>query len=94
MKKLVLVECISQFRVRFVVEVENDSAHALDEVFMNEDNPDFHEFSQKHLGTTIVSNRDISKEEYINLFNEDNDYLKSWGEEQKYSFINKIDYSE
>lgn len=94
MKKLVMVECISQFRVRFVVEVENDSTHALDEVVMNSDNPDFHEFSQKHLGSVIVSNRDITKQEYLEIFDDDNDYLRSWSDEQKYSVINKIDYSE
>jgi hypothetical protein len=92
MKKLVLVDCISQHRIRYVVEVENDIEHALDEVIMREHDIDFHEFSQKFLGQTIVSHREISKDEYLKTFNEDNDYFQSWTKEQKFQFINKINY--
>jgi hypothetical protein len=91
MKKLVLVDCISQHRIRYVVEVNNID-DALDEVVANEYNADFEEFSQEHLGQVIVSHREISKEEYLKIFNEDNDYLQSWTEEQKLRFINKINY--
>lgn len=94
MKKLVLVDCISQHRIRYVVEVENDIDHALDEVVVNEFNADFEEFSQEHLGQVIVSHREISKEEYLTIFNEDNDYLQSWTEEQKLRFINKYEVEE
>lgn len=93
MKKLVMVDCISQFRLRFAVEVEDDIDHALDEVTMREsDSDNFHEFSQEYLGTMIVSHREINKEEYLRMFDQDNDYLKSWAEDQKLKFINSIDY--
>ena len=92
MKKLVLVDTISQHRMRYVIEAENIE-HALDEVVCREHDPNFKEFSQKHLGVTIVSDRVITDTEYLNLFDEDNDYLKSWNEEKKLSYINKIDYS-
>ena len=92
MKKIILVDTISQFLVRYVVEVEDDIDHALDEVVMEADNPDFAEFSQKHIGFTIVSRREISKEEYLKTFDEDNAYLQSWSEEKKLKFINKINY--
>ena len=39
-----------------------------------------------------ISHREISKEEYMTLFDKDNDYLKSWKEEKKLTFINKINY--
>lgn len=94
MKKLVMVDCVSQFRIRFAVEVEESTEHALDEVIMRDDDPEFVEFSQEHLGTTIVSHRIINKEEYLRMFDEDNQYLASWPEEKKLEFINKIDYSE
>ena len=94
MKKLVLVDTISQHRMRYVVEVEDNIDHALDEFIVREDDPEFKEFSQLHLGSTIVSNRVISESEYFDLFDEDNDYLKSWDDEKKMSFINKINYSE
>ena len=90
MKKLVLVDCISQHRIRYVVEIENDIDHALDEVIMNQD--DIKEFSQIHLGDVIVSHREISKEEYLTIFEQDNEYLNSWNEGQKFQFINKINY--
>ena len=93
-KKLVLVDTISQFRIRYVVEVEDDIDHATDEVVLKIDDIKFEEFSQQHLGNTIISHREISKEEYLKLFDQDNDYLKEWTEEQKLRFINKIDYTE
>jgi len=95
MKKLVMVDCLSQFRIRYCVEVEDDVDHALDEVIMEYDSTKFHEFSQEHLlpSPIFISHREISKEEYLRMFDEDNDYLKSWTEEQKLKFINKIDYN-
>lgn len=91
MKKLVMVDCISQFRIRYVVEVEDDIDHALDEVHMRENDVDnFHEFSQEYLGMMPISHREINKEEYLKMFDQDNDYLKSWTEDQKLRFINSI----
>ena len=94
MKKLVMVDCLSQFRIRYCVEVEDDIDHALDEVIMEYDDTKFNEFSQEHLrpSPVILSHREISKEEYLRMFDEDNDYLKDWSEEQKFKFINKINY--
>lgn len=78
--ELVMVECISTFRQRYVVEVpKGKSEWALDTVTMNEAK----EFSQLHLGETIVSDRVITKEELIAISDIDNDYCKSWSEEQK-----------
>lgn len=92
--KLVLVETVSQFRMRYVVEVpvgtftmngeERDKAEwALDTVVMEEAK----EFSQHHLGETIVSHRELTQEEYLKLFDVDNDYLKDWDAEQKKCYI-------
>jgi hypothetical protein len=94
MKKLVMVETISQHRVRYVVEVEDNIEHALDEYVWREHDPEFKEFSQMHLGNVIFSHREISGDEYLKIFNEDNDYLSSWPEEQKKTLINVIDYKE
>jgi bifunctional ADP-heptose synthase (sugar kinase/adenylyltransferase) len=85
--QLVLVECVSMFRMRYLVEVPvgidsygNDKKDwALDTVSMEEAK----EFSQKHIGETIVSSRVISKEEALTLCDQDNDYSRSWPEEQK-----------
>lgn len=92
MSKLVMVDTISQHRVRYVVELNDDepAKYARDEVIARDDDPAFHEFSQEHLGVAIVSHREISKEDYLRLFDEDNDYLASWSEDQKLNFINKL----
>ena len=76
----VLVETISQFRQRYVVEVpKGKSEYALDTVTMEEAK----EFSQKHLGETIVSSRVISEKDALDLFDVDYDYLKHWNDDQK-----------
>lgn len=85
--QLVLVECISQFRHRYVVEVPvgtddygNDKATwALDTVVAEKAK----EFSQQHLGETIVSHRVISHEDVLKLCDEDNDYATGWNTDKK-----------
>jgi len=78
--ELVLVECVSTFRMRYMVEVPKGKAEwALDTVTMNEAK----EFSQVHIGEQIVSHRVVSKEEALALSDTDNDYGKTWPEELK-----------
>lgn len=83
-----LVETLSIYRMRYVVEAD-EATHATDEVVM--DNID-DEFSQKHLDEIVSSVREIDDKEYLRLFNEDNDYLMSWNDEQKFKFIHRIEY--
>ncbi len=83
----VLVECVSTFRERYMVEVpvgvdkygKDKSLWALDTVTMNEAK----EFSQEHIGEQIVSHRIVTKEEALTLCDKDNDYGSSWDEETK-----------
>jgi hypothetical protein len=78
--ELVMVECISQFRQRYLVEVPKGKTEwALDTVTCEEAK----EFSQLHIGETIVSHRVISKEEAIAISDVDNHYCKHWSEQQK-----------
>ena len=77
---LVLVEAISMFRMRYLVEVPaNHPEYALDTVVMQEAK----EFSQRHLDETIVSHRVVSEKEALALCDSDNDYTKSWTTEKK-----------
>lgn len=86
-KQWVLVECVSQFRQRYMVEVpvgtdqygKDKSEWALDTVTMNEAK----EFSQEHLGETIVSHRVISLADALVLCDKDNAYVAEWTDEQK-----------
>ena len=91
MKKIetqwVLVEAVSMFRERYMVEVpvgvdrygKDKADWALDTVTLEEAK----EFSQEHLGETIVSHRVVTKEEALALCDKDNAYCLSWTEEMK-----------
>ena len=84
MKKIetqwVLVETISTFRERYMVEVpvgidqygKDKADWALDTVTLEEAK----EFSQQHLGETIVSHRVVTKEEALAMCDKDNDYAR------------------
>ena len=76
----VLVETVSQFRERYMVEVPiGKQLWALDTVTMNEAK----EFSQEHLGETIVSHRVVSVEEALSMCDRDNAYCSSWSDDKK-----------
>lgn len=83
----VLVECVSTFRERYMVEVpvgtdkygKDKAMWALDTVTMEEAK----EFSQHHIGEQIVSHRVVSKEEALALCDKDNEYGSSWDEKTK-----------
>lgn len=75
---LVLVETVSQFRQRYLVEVPGSNPEwaewALETVTMEE----AEEFSQKYLGETIISHRVVSEKEALEMCDEDNEYASSW----------------
>lgn len=85
-----LVETVSVFRMRYVVEA-NNASDARDEVTLNVGD-NFHEFSQLHLDEMISSTREINDAEYLRMFDEDNVYLKDWDEEQKFRFVQVLNY--
>lgn len=99
MSKFVLVDTISQYRMRYVIEVPDDHNEgeypctaeqwAADTVTMQE----MKEFSQLWLGETIVSTREIAKEEIVPLCDKDNDYCQSWDDEKKLEvFVTPVGY--
>ena len=83
----VLVECVSTFRNRYMVEVpvgtdnyDNDKTlWALDTVTMQAAK----EFSQEYLGEQIVSHRVVTYAEALSLCDKDNDYVVSWDTDTK-----------
>ena len=82
-----LVETISMHRIRYVVDCES-AEHAKDTVTMNE----VEEFSQLHIDEMITSTRVIDDAEYLRVFDEDNDYLREWSEEQKFNYVHEVNY--
>lgn len=80
--ELVLVDCVQQFRTRYLVEVpKGKSEWALDTVTMNE----AEEFSQLSLGETIVSHRVVSEDEAVAVYDVDNSWSWAWPRAQKLS---------
>ena len=99
MSKYVLVETISQYRMRYVIEVpdnHNDGEIPCEATTWAEDTvtcEDMKEFSQKWLGETITSSREIDSAEILRLCNEDNNYCSSWTDEKKLEvFVTPIGY--
>lgn len=83
-----LVETISYHRIRYVIKCDS-AEHAKDTVSMN----DAEEMSQEHIDESITSCREIDDTEYLRIFDEDNDYLQGWSDEQKFKFVHKVEYN-
>ena len=81
-----LVETVSMFRMRYVVECDSPE-HAKDTVSMQE----AEEFGQKHIDEAIVGCRAVSDEEIPVLFFEDAPYLESWGPARAMEAVHKVD---
>ena len=88
-----IVETISSHRIRYAVEAHT-LEDALDEVSIKKDNydDDWKEMSQHHIGEIVSSGREVTPEEYLQVFNEDNDYLLTLPDELKFLQINHIQY--
>ena len=87
---LYIVETVSTFRMRYVVSCKS-AEHAMDTVVMNE----APEMSQLHIGEQIISAREISPAEFLEIHDADNDYLASWDVDTKYkNFVHEVDYAQ
>jgi hypothetical protein len=95
MPKIVLVETVSTFRHVYAVEVKDEDPieYALDDVTMVDaytGKPGcLEEFAQNHVAEDIFSYREITEDEYLKIFDKENDYLKEWTAEQKKKYIYK-----
>jgi hypothetical protein len=80
--KIVLVDTLVSYRMRYAVELAEDSPEswALDTVTMEQ----AVEFSQECLGEQIVSHRVITEDEFLQQFDKDNSYLADWTAEKKF----------
>jgi hypothetical protein len=80
--EFVVVDTVSMFRMRYVIEVpKGKSEYALDTVVCEE----AVEFSQEHIGENIVSYRTIEKDKIIELCDKDNHFCAGWSDEQKFN---------
>lgn len=89
-----MIDVLSSFRCRYVVKAKS-LEHAYDEVVFREGDSEFKEFSQKHLGVSIIDGREVSKEDILCLHKTDNEYLKMWSEETVLNaLVNEINYGD
>lgn len=94
-EQYVTVTTVYSFKHRYVIPMSElqasnpdapaEAEWALDAVTMNE----VEEFSQKGLGENIVDAQVMDQEQILQLFDGDNDYLKSWSKEQKLQHIHR-----
>lgn len=93
-EKYVIVTAVSMFRMRYCIpvselqkmnpEVPVEAVQwAEDSVTMNE----AEEFSQLHLGETIIDTMVVDEEAMLSLFDKDNGYLSGWTREKKIDFV-------
>jgi hypothetical protein len=91
---LYLVDSISMFRMRYVVDCDSATeAELLVKDHLTDDQ--IKEFSQHHIGEPVTGVRKLGTEaEYLELFDEDNDYLADWPVDKKLNYINRFDLEE
>ena len=93
MPKIVLVETVATFRHMYAVAVKDDEPieYALDDVaaYATGFENGLTEFAQNHVGEDVFSYREISKEEYLEIFDKENDYLIELSDERKKMYIYK-----
>ena len=88
--KLVLVDTVSSFRIRYVVEVPEDASEEIAHDFVLNGDPK--ELSQVHTKEEVVGSRVVTDKQYLKVFDSDNEYLSSWTDEMKLDkFINRWD---
>lgn len=89
-KKLFVIETVSMHRMAYCIKA-NSQAEA--ESFLTRaELPN--EFGQTHIGENIFYTQEVSEGEYIELFDDLNDYLKDITEERKLSYIIKEEDNE
>lgn len=90
-----IVDTISTFNIKYAVHA-NSREEAMEYVSRkaNLNSLDIVELSQSHLGEVVKDAHRSTKKEYFKLFDELNDYLKTWTKEKKLEMINEVDYED
>lgn len=96
MTQYAMVTVVSSFRIRYAIPVDHLQTLNTDvsieglELEWAEDCvtcKEICEFSQKHLGETIIDSELLDEDKILELFDKDNVYLKNWSKEQKLKWI-------
>ena len=96
MTKYVIVTAISSYRMRYCIPVDELQELNVEvpvegrEIEWAEDCvtcDEVVEFSQKHVGETIIDSEILTEEQMLEKFDADNDYLKDWTREKKIQYV-------
>lgn len=98
MTKYVIVTAISQFRQRYAIPVDELKKLNLEVQPTDEDLHEWardcvtmeqiKEFSQHHLGESIIDSVLVDEDQMLEQFDRDNDYLKGWDRDYKLEWVN------
>ena len=88
-KKLFVVETVSMFKLKYVIRAKS-LEHAYDSVVCDAPN----DISQQHLDEIIFSGKEISEQEYLEMYQIDKNmnYMNSWSDDKKLEQIHEINY--
>lgn len=96
-KDYVVVTAISQYRMRYVMHKDDlqklNTEADVNPIEWAEDTVtcmECDEFSQEHIGETILESRMVDEDEMLELFDRDNDYLKGWDRDYKIQWVRKL----
>jgi hypothetical protein len=95
-KDYVVVTAISSYRMRYVMHRDDlqklnplEPVNAIEWANDTVTAEECEEFSQKHMGEYIVDTVEMNKEDMLELFDKDNDYLTEWPKDQKIAMVRK-----
>jgi hypothetical protein len=94
--KYYVVTAISQYRMKYVIPVDDIKDEtgevkpewAADSVVMGE----VEEFSQLHLGETVIDVHEVDEQTVLETFDKENEYAASWSTEKKLERIKNWRY--
>ena len=83
MSKYVMVNAVSMFNMKYVIEVpdEVEDKDLLDHVEKQVSAGDTLEFTQRHMGETVSNYSIVTKNEIIDHFRTEEPYFASWSDE-------------
>jgi hypothetical protein len=99
MRDYVVVTAVSSFRIRYVMhkddlrklntDVDPTDAELIDWAKDSVTMLECEEFSQMHIGESIIDVMTTDEDTMLQMFDIDNDYFKNWDKEKKLEWIRK-----
>jgi len=91
--RYVILTAISTHKIRYAIPEEALSADTdqglIDKATDAVTAEKVEEFSQEWLGETVIDERICTEEEMLEIFDRENDYLKSWTRAQKIDYVRR-----